>query len=186
MILWLGIGVGLIVGVGLARWRGNPYDPPKFRYIWIVFAGFLPQFFAIYLWQTRIAFPDRIAALCLIFSQICLFAFAWINRKLPGMPILLVGLVLNLLVMVANGGFMPISPQIAEELVKDVPVGALEIGNRFSFKDILLPVSETRMEILADRYLLPSGFPLQVAFSLGDVLITFGAFLILAYPKKYI
>lgn len=81
---------------------------------------------------------------------------------------------------------MPISPQIAEELVKDVPVGALEIGNRFSFKDILLPVSETRMEILADRYLLPSGFPLQVAFSLGDVLITFGAFLILAYPKKYI
>ncbi len=81
---------------------------------------------------------------------------------------------------------MPISPQTAEELIKDVPVGALEIGNRFSFKDILLPVSETRLEILADRYLLPAGFPIQVAFSLGDVLIAFGALWILAYPKKYI
>jgi hypothetical protein len=178
VILWLGIGAGLIVGLG-------PYDPPAFHYFWIVVAGFLPQFFAVYFWQTRIALQDWIAALFLTISQLALFAFAWLNRKQPGMPILLVGLVFNLLVMTANGGFMPISPQTAEDLIGDVPVGALEMRSRFGFKDILLPVRETRLEILADRFLLPVGFPLQVAFSLGDVLIAFGAFWILAYQKNH-
>lgn len=186
MVLWLGIGAGLTIGVGLARWHKIPYDPPLFRYIWIVFAGFLPQLFAIYFWQTRIIIPDRLAALCLIISQFGLLAFALLNRKLPGMPILLVGLVFNLLIMVTNGGFMPISPQTADKLVGNVPVGALELGSRFGFKDILLPVSETRLEILADRFLLPASFPLQVAFSLGDILIAFGAFWLLAYQKNNI
>jgi hypothetical protein len=157
-----------------------------FRSIWIVFAGFLPQFFAVYLWQTRIALSDRIAAFCLITSQLALFAFAWINRKLPGMPILLVGLVFNLLVMATNGGFMPINPHTAEGLVGEGTVGSLEYGSRFGLKDILLPVSETSLEIFADRFLLPASFPIQVAFSLGDVLIAFGAFWILAYQKNFI
>jgi len=186
VILWLGIGIGLAVGMGLSRWHGHPYAPPTFRYIWIVFVGFLPQFFAIYFWQTRAALTDRTAALILITSQLALFAFAWLNRQLPGMPILLLGLILNLLVIAVNGGFMPISPQTAGGLVGEVTIGNLEYGSRFGFKDILLPVSETHLEILADRFLLPAGFPFQVAFSLGDVLIAFGAFWILAYQKIHV
>ena len=81
---------------------------------------------------------------------------------------------------------MPINPHTAEGLVGEGAVGSLEYGNRFGFKDILLPVSETSLEILADRFLLPASLPIQVAFSLGDVLIAFGAFWILAYQKNFI
>jgi hypothetical protein len=56
-------------------------------------------------------------------------------------------------------------------------------GSRFGLKDILLPAHETHLEILADRFLPPTNFPYQVAFSLGDVFIAFGAFWILAYQK---
>jgi len=183
VILWLGIGIGLVAGLGLSRWRGQPYHPPTLRHIWLVFVGFLPQFFAIYLWKTRIAIPDRITALCIIASQLTLFVFAWFNRRLPGMPILLIGLILNLIVMAVNGGFMPISPQTAERLVGEEIVSNLTPGNRFGFKDILLPTHETRLELLADRFLPPAGLPYQVAFSLGDIFIAFGAFWILAHQE---
>jgi len=183
VILWLGIGIGLLTGLGLSRWRGQPYRPPMLTHIWLVFVGFLPQFFAIYFWKTRIAIPDRITVLCLIASQLTLFVFAWLNRRLPGMWILIVGLIFNLVVMVVNGGFMPISPQAAGRLVGEEIVSNLVLGNRFGFKDILLPTHETRLELLADRFLPPASFPYQVAFSLGDIFITFGAFWLLAYQR---
>lgn len=184
MVLWLGIGAGLAVGLGMSRWRGHSYNPPTFTHIWLVFAGFLPQFIAIYLWNTRIVFPDWLAALCIVISQLALFAFAWLNRHLPGMKLLIIGLILNLVVISANGGFMPISPENAERLVGEENFSGLTIGNRFGFKDILLPAQETRLEFLADRFLPPLGFPYQVAFSLGDVFIAMGAFWILAYQNQ--
>ena len=181
MILWVGIGFGLIAGFGTSRWRKQPYRPPILTHIWLVFVGFLPQFFAIYLWKTRSVLPDKITALFLITSQLTLFVFAWLNRRLPGMSILIVGLLLNLVVMTINSGFMPINPQTAERLVGVEVANNLKTGNRFGFKDILLPTHETRLEILADRFLPPASFPYQVAFSLGDIFITLGAFWLLAY-----
>jgi len=76
---------------------------------------------------------------------------------------------------------MPISPQTAERLVGEETVSNLMVGSRFGFKDILLSTHETRLEILADRFLPPASIPYQVAFRLGDIFITFGVFWILAY-----
>jgi hypothetical protein len=100
------------------------------------------------------------------------------------MSILIFGLVLNMAVMVVNGGFMPINPNTAERIVGPERIASFEIGSRFDYKDILLPKDETRLELLADRFLPPAGFPYQVAFSLGDVFIALGAFWILAYQKS--
>lgn len=95
----------------------------------------------------------------------------------------MIGLLLNLTVIVVNGGFMPISPQSAEKLVGPEIASELAPGSRFGLKDILLPTHETRLEFLADRFLSPANFPYQVAFSLGDIFIACGAFWILAYQK---
>jgi hypothetical protein len=87
-------------------------------------------------------------------------------------------------VMIANGGFMPISPQTAERLAGKERIASIDSGNRIGYKDILLPADETRLELLADRFLPPEGFPYQVAFSLGDIFIAFGVFWVLAYQKS--
>ena len=184
MILIVAIGVGLVIGLGWAKWVRQPYRPPTINHFWIVIVGFLPQFFAIYLWNTRTAFPDWLAALSLAVSQFILFFFAWLNRSLPGMLILIIGLILNLTVILANHGFMPVSPQTAARLVGEEAVGKLETGSRFGLKDILLATEEIRLEFLSDRFLPPVWFPYQVAFSLGDVFLAFGAFWMLAYQKS--
>jgi hypothetical protein len=182
VILLLALITGLLVGLVWARWRGHPYQAPNLRHLWLVFVAFLPQFIVVYLPVTRRHFPDWLIVGCLLASQIMLLGFAWLNRRLPGMSILICGVALNLAVMAANSGFMPISPQTASRLVSEDSLLDIQPGSRIGAKDILLHPQDTRFEWLADRFLPPIWSPYQVAFSLGDVLIAFGAFWLLAKP----
>jgi len=184
VILLLALGVGLVFGLGWAKWRGHPYQPPSLKYAWLAIVAFLPQFFAIYFERTQALFPDSLAALAVVSSQGLLFLFAWLNRHLPGMLVLIIGLVLNLTVMVANGGYMPINPRTAEQIIGKERIASFDSGDRIGYKDVFLPVNETRLEVLSDRFLPPDGFPYQVAFSLGDIFIAIGAFWILAYQES--
>lgn len=184
MILWLGLGAGLVTGLGLSRCRGQPYRSPTLDFIWLVFLGFLPQLIIIYLGNKLISVPEWLAAFSIVTSQLLLLVFAWLNRHLPGMSILIAGLALNLAVIIANGGFMPINPNTAERIVGSERMASFEIGSRIGYKDILLPASATRLEWLADRFLPPVWLPYEVAFSLGDIFIAIGAFGILAFQKS--
>lgn len=183
MILLVAVAGGLLSGIGWARWRGIPYQPPALQYLWLVFVAFLPQFAILYLPNIRQQVPDAWAAVLLTASQFLLLGFAWLNRKLPGMKILLLGAALNFTVMAANGGFMPISPQTASRLVPQEVLQDIPPGERFGTKDILLRPEETRFEWLADRFLPPVWSPYQVAFSLGDVFIALGVFFLLAHQN---
>jgi hypothetical protein len=118
----------------------------------------------------------------LLVSQIMLLGFAWLNRHIFGMFILLCGVALNLLVMASNNGFMPISPQTASRLVSEDILRDVQSGSRFGTKDILLRPQDTRFEWLADRFLPPTWVPYQVAFSFGDGFIALGVFWLLAKP----
>ena len=187
MILLIALAAGLAAGVALARWRGHSYQPPELRVSWLAFLAFLPQFILLYLPYFRIRVSDQVSAVCLLASLLIFLGFAWVNRGLPGMSILLIGLALNLTVMAANGGFMPISPQTAGQLVPDGALLDFQSGDRFGVKDIYLPPLETRFEWLADRFLTPAWFSYRAAFSLGDVFIAIGAFGLLAWtglPEK--
>ena len=187
MILLIALAAGLAAGVVLARWRGHSYQPPELRVSWLAFLAFLPQFILLYLPYFRIRVSDQVSAVCLLASLLIFLGFAWVNRGLPGMSILLIGLALNLTVMAANGGFMPISPQTAGQLVPDGALLDFQSGDRFGVKDIYLPPLDTRFEWLADRFLTPAWFSYRAAFSLGDVFIAIGAFGLLAWtglPEK--
>ncbi len=150
--------------------------------MWLVLVAFLPQLVVAYFPATHYLLPDWLAASCLSASLILFLAFVWLNRKLPGMPVLIIGLGLNLLVMLANRGWMPISPQTANQLTNGNVLQSFSLGSRFGQKDILLLTQDTHFEYLADRFLLPGWFPYKVAFSLGDTLIALGIFWLLAKP----
>ncbi len=182
MILLSAIVGGLLVGWAWARWRGRAYRVPELHSTWLVLVGFIPQLIIAYLPATHTWVPDWLAAASLSASLIAFLAFVWINRRLPGMPVLLAGLVLNLVVIAANGGWMPITPNVASRVLGSDATRHYALGSRFGQKDILLPLQDIHLGLLADRFLPPAWFPYQVAFSAGDILIAAGAFWLLANP----
>ena len=181
MILLVAVLVGGLTGWGIAKWQGKTWHSPIFRFPFLVVIGFLPQFCAFYFPLTRHQFSDSQASLCLILSQIMLLIFGWLNRSLPGMIILMLGLGCNLAVILANNGFMPLPLETAKFFVSQEAMGNLILGGRISSasKDILLPEASIYLPWLADRFVFPDLFSYQFAYSIGDVFIAFGAFWLL-------
>jgi hypothetical protein len=176
MILLVAILAGLVVGPLLARIRKRPWMLPPLGKPWLVILACLLQSVSLALPAIWPRAPVGLSAAGLIISLVMLLVFCWLNRQLSGGWLLALGLFFNLLVISANGGFMPISPQTASRLVPAESLAALGNGSRFGYKDILLPPVQTHLVLLSDRFLPPEGFVYQVAFSLGDVLIALGAF----------
>lgn len=180
MILLIAVLAGFTTGMVVMWARRQSYRPPDLQYLWLVFLAYLPQFAIIYIPGIRQQVSDLWAAILLTASQLLLLGFAWLNRKLPGMLILLIGAALNFAVMTANSGFMPISPQTASRIFTREELNEISLGERIGIKDILLEPQDTRFEILADRFLSPAWSTYQVAFSLGDVFLAAGVFWLLA------
>jgi hypothetical protein len=111
----------------------------------------------------------------LVISQAGLLIFALANLNFPGFWLLSLGLILNLTVILFNGGLMPISPETVSTIFPDMQAGGMVIGERLGTgKDILLAVEQTRLWALSDRFLVPYGPGYYVAFSPGDALVAIG------------
>jgi len=186
VVLLLSILAGITIGFLNAYIKKQAFQAPDLEFTWLAVLAFAPQLFAFYLPVTREWMPDFLVAISLVTSQVLLLVFAYLNRKIAGMWVLIGGLVLNLAVISVNGGFMPISPETASHLAPATLIQSMPLESRFGkTKDILLLPENTRLEWFADRLIAPQWFPLQVAYSVGDILIATGAFWMLAYqPLK--
>ena len=177
MILLDAVVLGLAAGLARARISSRSFllNPPG--WVWLLCAAVFLQATAFYIPATRRLMPDWLASIFLVGTQICLLAFIWLNREQPGFILLGAGLALNLLVIITNGGWMPVSPHVVAQLSPNMQSTDLVSGMRVGWsKDILLLPSETRLGWLSDCLILPSWFPQRAAFSLGDILIASGAF----------
>lgn len=172
-LLALFVGGGVLFMLGRAWLTGRTLRLPAFEMTYLVPVAVIPQLLAFYFPSTRAHVPDLLAPVILVWSQLVLLGFVWINRKQPGMWLLGLGLVMNFLVILANGGMMPVTPNTATELSG---IEVWDAGVRFGpGKGVVLPNSTTAFWDLSDRFLLPDWFPYEAAYSLGDVLIVAGA-----------
>jgi len=180
MILLYGVAAGLAAGLARALITRRPYAVPELRWPGLLLVAFLPQLVAFNLPVTRASFPDQLAPFALVSSQVLLLVWVLANIKKPVFWLLALGLILNLVVILANGGLMPIQPEMVMHLYPDAPPDAWSVGERLRVgKDIVLPARQTRLWFLSDRFTLPDWSPFQFAFSLGDVLLAVGAVWIL-------
>lgn len=105
-------------------------------------------------------------------SQIALLFLFLLNRHLPGAKLFALGIILNTTVMLANGGWMPVTPETQHFVHPDQSV---EVQARpSSSKNIVLPRTESKLWVLSDiiRVTLPWR---RNAVSIGDLLLILGA-----------
>jgi hypothetical protein len=180
VILLGAVIAGFVAGYVRAHSRGRAYVLPHLHQIGLAYIGFLPQFLAFFFPPARRWFSQDLAALALVGSLLLLVVFAWCNRERVAFYWMGIGLLLNLAVIVLNGGLMPISPRTIEQVYPHAEADSWQVGNQlYGSKNVVLEPAETRLELLADRFVLPGDFRYRVAFSLGDVLIAIGVFWLL-------
>jgi hypothetical protein len=87
------------------------------------------------------------------------------NLAIPGLPLVLIGGAANLITIVANGGYMPVSPEAVAAMGRLPKEGYS--NSRLVDGVVLGP--------LTDIFAMPTWIPLANVFSIGDALIGIGA-----------
>jgi hypothetical protein len=174
MILLQALIIAILLGI-IRGGRPNLRNPLPLRWPALPLICLVAQVVAMRLGGPRTAGFDLPAGILLV-SNLALLVMVWANRRVPGMLWLGLGLLLNMTVMLANGGYMPIAPETLERIGGQAMAAAPAGTRLLGYKDIVLPREQTCLAVLSDVLVLPP--PLAAnAFSPGDVLIAVGLFL---------
>ena len=124
-----------------------------------------------------------VAQTLFLLSHLLLLTFVWLNRRLVGIQIVGLGVLCNLLVILTNGGFMPIAPQTLVHINPGSTLDQWPVGYHYgNSKDVILLQEATVFWFLSDILVLPPPFPWPAAFSVGDMLIALGIVVLLQGP----
>jgi uncharacterized protein DUF5317 len=171
MFLLYAIVMGLIVGV-LVGGRLSGLASLEFRWAPLAILGLAIQ---IALFSGPVS--DRVGDLgpwIYVASTALVLIVVLRNLRITGMPVVALGAASNLLAIVANGGYMPASPEAAAAAGRDV--AASYSNSAIVDRAVLAP--------LTDIFALPQWMPLHNVFSVGDVLIGVGVVVAIAAAMR--
>jgi len=159
MFILYALVIGLIVGVAVG---GRPSGLASIQLRWapLIAIGFLSQV---------VLFTDVVASrigdagpAIYVVTTLMVGAAVLRNVALPGMPLIVLGALSNLVAILANGGYMPATTEAVASLGKH--------GPRAVYSNSSL-VDAPNLAPLVDRFARPPWLPLANVFSIGDVLI---------------
>jgi len=102
-------------------------------------------------------------------SYAMLGACAWLNRRIPGVPLIALGGLLNFVAIAANGGVMPADPDLVVDAAQRGGEGFVNSG----------VVDEPRLLFLGDVLATPASWPLANVYSVGDLVLVLGVVVLL-------
>jgi len=129
----------------------------------------------IFLGSREIKFVLDYSSSMIIFSYIVLLLAVWHNKELKGMNFIALGIIFNFVVIIANGGHMPVLLNSLYKVGLDVDsfVLALKEG---TYVTHTLITEKTLFRFLADVIPLSPPFPDPSVVSAGDFLMFYGVF----------
>jgi hypothetical protein len=172
-----GIVIGLIVGFIRAGWRYGLAALSQIRIKggWI-FPLLLGIQFLLYFLHGKITIIEKYNGYMFMVVYAAGLYILWLNRKEKGFWWIFAGVALNFIVMLANGGKMPVSIEAASVL-DPTYVRVLTEGTLVS-KHIALNDS-TILPFLGDIIPITSPYPRSQVISIGDVIMNLGIFIYL-------
>ncbi|MFO7942278.1 MAG: DUF5317 domain-containing protein [Bacillota bacterium] len=171
----LGAMLGWARGGSLEHLGSYPFRHPA-----LLVAAFAMQISLARLPQWGVAIPADIADGVHLSSYGLLLAVLALNLRAPGIPLVSVGTVANLLVIALNGG-MPVDIGTLNRLGYGASAEMLRSGG--STTHVALD-GTTRLPFLGDIILSPRWFPGAALLSPGDVLMMLGIVWVIAAGMK--
>jgi len=123
---------------------------------------------------------DSIAPFMFILSYILILIGITYNLKNRSMYLLFSGTVMNLLVVFANLGYMPVSQKLLISNGFDLnlfPDNKLDMNH-------VIETASTNLKILGDIILIPRPYPFPQLLSIGDVFMCIGLFIFIVSAMK--
>jgi hypothetical protein len=160
------ITVLAVVTVPLTGGRLGRLAEVRFRAPGLAIGGLAAQVLVVSVFPEL---PDWLAVTIHFASYAAVLAFIVLNRSLPGLWLVGVGGLANLVAIAANGGVMPASA----DALRTAGRAATEEG--FTNSEVL---AHPHLEFLGDVIPLPSWMPFANVFSIGDVFIAVGVFVL--------
>jgi hypothetical protein len=172
-----GIVIGLIVGFFRGGLFGGLRGLSQLKLVagW-VFPLLLIFQFVFFYFQGSNEWLAQYTGFSIMVIYVIGLLFIGLNHKLVGFKTICVGVFLNFLVMVLNGGIMPVSIEAAAVLGQEF-VDVL-VNNEIVFKHARL-MEETRLPFLGDIIPIVAPYPRQMVISLGDIVMNVGIFIFL-------
>lgn len=175
MLLLYSIAAGLLLGRLLG---GRVRNLEQVHFVWwqLALAGLFVQ---LVLFADPI--QERVGAegpLIYVVSTLAVLLALLRNLRQPGLAVIAIGAVLNLVPILANGGYMPSSPEVWRELTGS-PTLPVE-----HYSNVVLIGPSTLFPFLGDIFAFPRPLPMATAFSLGDAVIAVGAVIFLVHAMR--
>ena len=154
---------------------GRVSFPFSIRFWYVPILALLAQSAIIRLYGADVV-PELFLRVTLSSTFLFVLGVMILNFRLPGMRIMALGVLLNIIVIGSNGGLMPVSPETLDKVSPEGYTQTLSLGSPVpNGKDILLERQDTSFWWLSDIFTSP-GFSGSwgIAFSVGDMLIAAG------------
>lgn len=134
----------------------------RFRGVSIVLAALVLQVAVITVWPSM---PHAVAVGGHLASYAMLGVVLWMNRKLPGMWLIAVGVAANGITIAVNGGTLPASAHALR-------AAGIHLRTGFDNSGV---VTHPHLAWLGDIMVTPAWLPMRNMLSIGDVLLFLGA-----------
>lgn len=162
-MLWLVVGTGIVVA--LLRGGKLRIEDVGLRAMWVAPAALALQLFSF-------VAPGTLLNAGLILTSYSLLVYGLVrNSHLQSLRLVLLGVILNMLVIAANGGRMPVDPRAAQ--ASRVNIESVLAGAEAKH---VVAGPETRLSFLGDVIPVPL---VRRVISVGDIAISLGLFLLI-------
>lgn len=142
----------------------------------LIILGFLIQFGLVFLGQKGFSLLLKWGAYLHILSYLLLLVAMWYNRHIREMRIIGLGILINFIVILANGGQMPVS---VDALLRAHLEDFLHLLSSKTYVIHTILGENTQLKFLADVIPLPPPYPRPRVLSIGDIIMAVGLFILI-------
>jgi hypothetical protein len=170
-----GILISFIVGL-LRKGNLRAFSQLNLKWGWI-FPLLLVVQLAVFTFQNDSEFLGQLSGSIYIAVYIIGLIFLFLNRRNPGFILIFIGVFLNFIVMVLNGGRMPVSVEAAAVL----DPGYIQALKESLYAKHAMLTSTTHLGFLGDVIPISDPYPRTQIISIGDIIMNIGIFFFIQY-----